>query len=218
MNTLLHIDSSSDLKRSLTRKLTAEFVAAWRASRTGETVIHRDLVRAPVAAPGRELFEALALGSGATPSDAERRALALSNALTDEWFEAEALVLGIPVAAFSVPAAFKAWLDQVAATGRAKGGSLQGALKGKKVLVVAGMEAGDLDAARTYHEGYLRHVLGTFGISDLAYVPVIRPSIKTPESFMLALEEARLALRATLERWNADEEAAAREVPNKAAA
>ena len=218
MNTLLHIDSSADLKRSITRKLSAEFVAAWRSSRSGETVIHRDLVRAPVPVPGRELFEALSLSGAATPSEADRRALALSNGLTDELFEAEVLVLGVPVTAFSVPAAFKAWIDQVSANGRARGRSRHGSLKGTKVLAIATVDAEDREAGRTFHEAYLRHALGAFGITDVAYVPVTRPAAHTPGAEALVLEEARVALRSTLERWNADDGAALREEANQAAA
>ena len=218
MNTLLHIDSSADLKRSITRKLSAEFVAAWRSSRSGETVIHRDLVRAPVTVPGRELFEALALSPAAKPSENDRRAIALSNGLTDELFEAEAIVLGVPVVAFSVPAAFKAWIDQIAANGRARGSNRQGALKGKKVLIIATVDADDREAARSFHEAYLRHALGAFGITDVAYVPVTRPAAHVPGAEALALEEARVALRATLERWNVEDGVVLREEANKAAA
>jgi FMN-dependent NADH-azoreductase len=214
MRTLLHIDSSPDLRHSLTRKLTAEFVASWRASRTRETVIHRDLVRAPVALPGGDLFEAKTRSPGATPSEAEARALGVANALTDELFEAEALVLGVPVTAFSVPAAFKAWLEQVSATGRARGG----ALKGRKVLVVASVDAEDREAARAFHEAYLRHAFGAFGMVDVAYAPVVRAAANNPAEESLALEEARVALRSTLERWNAEEHAALREELAQAAA
>jgi FMN-dependent NADH-azoreductase len=91
-----------------------------------------------------------------------------------------------------------------------------GALKGRKALVIATLEASDREAARTFHEGYLRQVLGAFGITDVTWVPV--PRAQAPEAAVLALEEARVAMRATLERWNADEDEAAREVPNKAAA
>lgn len=216
MRTLLHIDSSSDLRRSLTRKLTAEFVAAWRATRTRETVIHRDLVRAPVALPGSDLFDAKALAAGATPSETEARALSVANGLADEVFEAEALVLGVPVTAFSAPAAFKAWLEQVFATGRAQRGA--GALKGRKALVIASVDARDREAARAFHEGWLRHALGEFGIVDVAYVPVTRAAAHDAAAESLALEEARVALRSTLERWNVEEHEALREERVQAAA
>lgn len=224
MRTLLHIDSSSNLRTSLSRKLTAEFVAAWRATRTRETVIHRDLVRAPVPLPGSDLFEARTLSPGATPSEAEAKALALANALTDEVFEAEALVLGVPVTAFSAPAAFKAWLEQVAATGRAQrraangAAARGGALQGRKVVVVASVDAEDREAARAFHEAYLRHALGAFGMTDLAYVPVTRVVSNDPAAEALALEEARVILRSTLHRWNAEEQAALREELAQAAA
>jgi FMN-dependent NADH-azoreductase len=218
MRTLLHIDSSPDLRRSLTRKLTAEFVAAWRGTRTRETVIHRDLVRAPVALPGSDLFEARTLSPGATPSEGEARALGVANALTDEVFEAEALVLGVPVTALSVPASFKAWLEQVSATGRAQGRARGGALKGRKVVVVASMDAGEREPARAFHEAYLRQAFAAFGIADVAYVPVVRAASNNPAEESLALEEARVVLRSTLERWNAEENAALREELAQAAA
>jgi FMN-dependent NADH-azoreductase len=214
MNTLLHIDSSIAPRGSVSHKLTAEFVAAWRATRSGEKVIYRDLDRAPVPAIDHNLRAAVGAAPGVLKSDDQKRALAVSNLLVDELVEAGALVLGVPVAAFSVPATFKAWLDQVARADRVLRGG--GALKGRKALVIATLDPSDREAARTFHEGYLRQVLGAFGIADVAWVPV--PRAQAPEAAALALEEARMALRATLERWNADEEEAAREVPNKAAA
>jgi FMN-dependent NADH-azoreductase len=216
MNTLLHIDSSIAPRGSVSHRLTAEFVAAWRATRSGEKVIYRDLDRAPVPAIDHNLSAAVSAAPGVLMPDDQKRALAVSNLLIDELVEAGALVLGVPVTAFSVPATFKAWLDQVARDRVLRGG---GALKGRKALVVATLGSSDPSekaAAKTFHEGYLRQVLGAFGITDVTWVPV--PRAQAPEAAALALEEARMALRATLERWNADEDEAAREVPNKAAA
>ena len=228
MNTLLHIDSSATPRGSVSHKLTAEFVAAWRASRTGEKVIYRDLDKAPVPAVNHDLLAALAAGPGTLLNDDQKRALALSNHLVDELFQADAYVLGVPVYNFTVPGAFKAWIDQVARRDRVlKGGpqGRQGVFGDKKVLVIASRkdDAGheDPQAGWDFHEPYLRKVFEFLGVKDFAYVPVIQNPLQAgPEAQAAALEKARVSMREVLTRWNAEAAAAhtVHEAPHKAAA
>ncbi len=44
--------------------------------------------------------------------------LALSDTLIGEIFAADVILLGIPMHNFSVPASFKAWIDQIARAGK----------------------------------------------------------------------------------------------------
>jgi FMN-dependent NADH-azoreductase len=220
MNTLLHIDSSATARGSVSRKLTAEFTAAWRASRAGEKVIYRDLDKAPVHAIDHSLLTALAAAPGALLNDDQRRALALSDHLVDELFEADAYVLGVPVYNFSVPGVFKAWIDQVARKGRVLQASpqgLQGALRGKKVLVFATrtQEAGGdvLRAEPDFHEPFLRTIFEYFGVKDFAYIPVVQNILRSAPELQAAhlaaqLEKARVSMREVLVRWNAEAAAA----------
>ena len=78
--------------------------------------------------------------SNAYRKDAQRKMLALSDSLIDEVLSADVIVLGIPMHNFSVPATFKAWIDQIARAGKTFSYTDQG-LKGlipsdKKVIAI----------------------------------------------------------------------------------
>jgi len=215
MNTLLHIDSSATPRGSVSHKLTAEFTAAWRASRAGEKVIYRDLDKSAVPPVDHHLIAALNAAPGTLLNDDQKRALALSNHLADDLFDADAYVLGVPVVNLSVPAVFKAWIDQVARKGRVLQSGRQGApaaLGDKKVLVIA-THKGEFGengprAGEDFHEAYLRKVFETFGIKDFSYVLVNQGVVHSAPDLQAAhlaaeLEKARTALREVLARWNA---------------
>ena len=83
------------------------------------------------------------------------------------------LVIGLPIYNFTLTAQLKNWLDQIARAGlsfRYTETGPEGLLKGKRAIIAytaAGTPMGsDLDFA----SGYLRHMLGFLGISDVEFV------------------------------------------------
>ena len=107
-NTILHIDASARREGSATRDLSNRIVKHLGAAR----IIRRDL-----ATPLPLLTEAW-INANFTPadqrSDAQRDQLTLSDTLVTELQDADTIVIGLPIYNFSVPAAFKAWIDLVA--------------------------------------------------------------------------------------------------------
>ena len=106
-------------------------------------------------------------------SAAQHSVLALSDTLVGELVDAETIVIGLPVYNFSVPASLKAWIDLVARVGvtfRYTPNGPEGLLKGKRAIIAmasGGTAAGsDIDFA----SGYLRHVLGFIGITDVTLI------------------------------------------------
>ena len=86
---------------------------------------------------------------------------------------ADTLVIGLPVYNFFLPSQLKTWLDQIARAGvsfRYTAEGPEGLLTGKRAFVAytaAGTPMGsDLDHA----SGYLRHMLGFLGITDVTFV------------------------------------------------
>jgi FMN-dependent NADH-azoreductase len=217
MNTLLHIDSSANPRGSVSHKLTAEFTAAWRASRAGEKVIYRDLDRSPVPSISHQLTSALGAAPGVILSEEQKRALTVSNILVNELFDADAYVFGVPMYNFSIPGVFKDYIDQVARRDRGvipETGRV-GKLAAKKVIVIATRARGPVHdgADGDFHEPYLRKVFGYFGVADFTYVPVIQEAASAaPEIQAAHLETARARLRETLARWNAETAQAAHPV------
>src|SRR5215475_11552948 len=83
MPTLLHVDSSPLYGRSVSRQLTAEFVAQWKASHPDGTVVDRDISATAIAPINAEW-----IGAMYTPEEArspqQKELLALSDSLITE--------------------------------------------------------------------------------------------------------------------------------------
>ena len=111
-STLLHIDVSARVERSISRDLSAKFIDTWMKARPDDKVIRRDIGKNP---PGFVTEEWIA--AGFTPSEkrtsAHRAVLAESDELIAELAAADIVVLGTPMYNYGMPAALKAWVDQV---------------------------------------------------------------------------------------------------------
>ncbi|MEL6794138.1 MAG: NAD(P)H-dependent oxidoreductase, partial [Pseudomonadota bacterium] len=105
---ILRIDASMRRDGSTTRMLSDELVAALSAG----TVVTRDL------ADGIDLIDEAWIGANFTDpaerTDEQKARLAGSDALVEEIEAADTLVIGVPIYNFGVPAALKAWIDQIA--------------------------------------------------------------------------------------------------------
>src|SRR5690242_19668882 len=119
MTILLHIDASARPGRSdrqvhgsHTRRLSARFVERWAAARPDDTVVYRDVGQHPPAAVSGQWIHA-AFTPPAVREPWMRDALAASDALVDELVSADLIVAGVPMYNFGMPAAFKAYIDQV---------------------------------------------------------------------------------------------------------
>jgi FMN-dependent NADH-azoreductase len=163
MKTLLHIDSSANTKRSVSRALTTGFAEDWLKAGSGNKVAYRDLNTSPVPVVTSDLLEAIYSPAGTELGGEKRAALDVSDALVDEFLAADAYVFGVPMYNFTVPGSFKAYIDQVVRMGRTVGRGakgLEGLVKGKKMLIVS-TRSGDYAKGGPregwdFHEPYLR--------------------------------------------------------------
>ena len=118
MSKLLHIDSSILGGNSVSRQLTAQIVASWRASHPATEVSYLDLA---VNTPSHLSTESLGfrLPAGADDlSEVQQRENALSEALVAQFLAADVLVVGAPLYNFAIPTQLKAWIDRIAQVGR----------------------------------------------------------------------------------------------------
>jgi FMN-dependent NADH-azoreductase len=175
MPTLLHLDSSP-LESAVSRELTKEFVATWKAAHPDGTVIYRDLARTqnqPLDA--QWIYSVYTPDSARTPE--QQAALTLSNELISELEKADEYVFGVSMHNFTIPGTLKLWLDQIirkdetftyGATGP------QGLLIGKKAtfLVATGgiYQLGTPTGAYNFIEPYLKTVFGFLGVTDATFV------------------------------------------------
>jgi FMN-dependent NADH-azoreductase len=177
MSKLLHIDSSILGGNSVSRQLTAQIVASWRAAHPATEVSYLDLA---VSAPGH--FSADAMGFRLPPtsdqlSETQQRENALSEALVSQFLAADVLVIGAPLYNFSIPSQLKAWIDRIAQVGRTFAYTDKGpvGLAGGKTIIVASARGGmystsDAGNAMEHQESYLKTVFGFFGVTDVRIV------------------------------------------------
>ena len=111
MTTILRIDASARSERSLTRRLADAFVASWRQRLPDTQVIVRDVGRTPPPAVSEEWIAAAFAGENRTPE--QRALLTLSDELIEEVESADLIVMSVPMYNYGMPAALKAWFDQV---------------------------------------------------------------------------------------------------------
>jgi FMN-dependent NADH-azoreductase len=179
MPTLLHIDASPQSDRSVSRQLTEEFAVAWKQSNPGGQIIYRALGHNPVPLV-TETFIAAVYTPPEMRSPELRAAISTSNQLISELQTATDYVFGVPMYNFSVPAGFKAYIDQIVVPGRtyayaADGsGSRIGLLKGKKATVIMSRgwlyRDGSPLSSCNLQESWIRMILGFVGVTDLEFV------------------------------------------------
>ncbi|MGW7536543.1 FMN-dependent NADH-azoreductase, partial [Amycolatopsis sp. NPDC054798] len=183
---LLHVDSSADREASVSRRLGALFAEEWR--RGGGTVRYRDVSAEPVP-PLREAYArlgrrverkgALSLKDIAAliADDDEQREWDLTLPLVNEVREARAVLLGVPMYNFGIPATLKAWIDRISFPGvfvdPESGRKL---LADKDFVIVAARGGGYGPGAPRekfeFQASYLRAYLGDKGVEPdrLAFV------------------------------------------------
>ena len=168
MTHVLRIDASMRRDGSVTRELADRVIE--RLDPAGVT--RRDL------ADGVPLVDETWIGANFTDpaerTEAQRAGLAPSDAMIAELQAADTVVIGLPVYNFGVPAAFKAWIDQIArarVTFRYTEDGPVGLLEGKRAIVVVASGGTPVDSAIDFATPYVRHVLGFVGISDLTVIP-----------------------------------------------
>jgi FMN-dependent NADH-azoreductase len=197
--TLLHIDASPRSARSRSRQLGQQFTAAWRAARADSRIVSRDVGHEPPPF----ITEAWVEGAFAPEdeqSPAAREAIAVSNRYVDELLAADELVITTPIYNLSLPAALKAWLDQIVRAGRTfamDGGGFKGLAAGKRatVIVASGSDF-RLDTpggAYNFLEPYLRAILGFIGITDVRFVYAHSQNQGNPAGVQ-ALADAQVAV------------------------
>ena len=171
-HSILRIDASARREGSVSRDLTDRIVARFGPD---AQVTIRDLAR------GLPLIDEAWVGANFTPADqrsAEQRAtLALSDELVAELKAADTIVIGLPIYNFGVPAALKAWVDQVARAGvtfKYSEYGPQGLLEGKRAIVAVASGGTEAGSEIDFATGYIRHVLAFIGITEVDFVTADR--------------------------------------------
>ncbi len=166
-HTILRIDASARKTDSVSRDLSDRIIARFNDAE----VIIRDLAN-PL-----PLLDQDWVGANFTPADdrspEQKEKLKLSDQLVDELRAADTIVFGVPIYNFGVPAALKAWIDLISRVGETfqytETGPV-GLLEGKRAIIAVASGGTPVGSDMDFASGYLRHLLGFIGISEVTFI------------------------------------------------
>lgn len=175
---MLHLDSSARSLGSVSRVLGEELLLAWSAREPGLVVTYRDLNAEPLGFV-TDSWVAAAFSPSQTHDRGRQFALSRSEQLIGELEAADVLLVGAPMYNFGIPAALKAWVDQIVRLGRTfgyNGPEPVGLVHGKRAVVLA-TSGGDAlryeQLGLDFRTSYLRAILAFIGITQLDVVAVV---------------------------------------------
>lgn len=172
---ILRIDASmrkaGSISRDLSNKLINRLVGKQQICKNQCKVTIRDL------ADGIPLIDENWIKANFTAigerTAEQNKYLLASDALVEELNNADLIVIGLPIYNFGVPAAFKAWIDQVVRsklTFRYGENGPIGLMNNKKAYIVIASGGTKLGTDVDYISDYLQHFLGFIGITDVTII------------------------------------------------
>lgn len=190
---VLEISASGRRDGSASRRLSRELAHVIARRHETSEITRRDL------ADGVPFVDSGWIDAAFTPADerseAQRAALAESDRLVDEIFEADVLVIGTPMYNFGPPAALKAWIDMIARAGltfRYTQEGPVGLVNGKKAYVVVATGGVAVGSDADFLTPWLRLMLNFIGITDIEFIAADRLQADAGD----ALEAARREIAA----------------------
>lgn len=165
---ILRIDSSASRGHSVTRRLGDEVIRRLIQTHPDADFIERDL-----SGGIGFLSESWVQANMTSPIErarAQQEILAGSDQLVRELESADVILITAPIYNFSVPAVLKAWIDMIcraSLTFRYTENGPEGLLMDRPVYLVMASGGVPFGSSVDFASGYLRHILGFIGISDV---------------------------------------------------
>lgn len=205
---LLHVDASPKGATSNSRALSRFFVDQLDARLPALSVDYLDLAVEPAPAMD-ELFTAATYTPEADRTPDMRAALAPSDALCRRLLDADAMLFAMPMHNWTMPAAFKAFVDMIVRGGltyvATDDGRYVGTLGDKKMLFVttrgADLRPGTPFAAMDALTPSLRAAFGFIGVAHPRFVDAQPLQFARPVEREMALKRAERDLIAVAEQW-----------------
>lgn len=199
MAKLLRIDASARIKNSRSRILGDHAQMLWRQANPDGCITMRDLADGKIQILNGETINGYyALPSEMTPE--LKAAVAQSNELIAELKCADTLLITTPMYNFSIPAALKAWVDQISRNGQTflyEGEDYRGLLKANQAIIVctygtAEFQTGAKLVEADFLQPYLRFLLNSLGIGKINFIAAHGTS--NPETVENSLSTAKAEL------------------------
>jgi len=205
---LLHVDAGLRKAGSTSRDLARQFVDRLRRGVHQLSVEHLDLA----AVPPPHITEGFATATytpAAERTDAMRKALALSDGLCKSLLAADALLFVMPMHNWSMPSAFKAYIDAIVRGGITytvtPDGRFEGRLTNRKVLFLTtrgvDLRPGSPLAAMDALTPALRAAFGFIGVEDPVFVDAQPVQFASAELVADAVARAQSELDLIADQW-----------------
>ncbi len=178
MSNILLVLSSPRGEASYSTRVAKRLVEGLKAADPAARVAVRDLAAEPLPHIGAHFVSGTRAPSD-NPTAGQRVAVTCSDALIDELFAADTIVIASAMINFGLSSTLKSWIDHVTRAGKtfrySAEGVPEGLLKGKKAYIVesrGGIYSQGGGKAVDFQEPYLRHVLGFMGITDIEVIDI----------------------------------------------
>jgi FMN-dependent NADH-azoreductase len=205
MTHILHLDASPRGDRSISRTLSKEFIANWKATYPSDTVTYRDLGHHPVPLID-EPWIAAAYSAPDQHTPEQAAAIRPSNELVNEFLAADRYVFAVPMYDFSIPANFKAYLDQIVRPGRTFSvdeTGYKGMVHNKKMTIITAQGGTYPEGSSTHaydlQTPYLKLIFGFIGITEIDFVHADSLALGD-DARDLAIAKAQAALKVLVSR------------------
>ncbi|SAL53808.1 FMN-dependent NADH-azoreductase [Caballeronia humi] len=205
---IMHVDASAKRERSNSRALSRFFIEQLREEGVDVDLDYLDVaVNTPP-----HVTEAFAIATYTQASErtqAMKDTLAASDALCQRLLDADALVLAMPMYNWSMPSAFKAFVDSITRTGltyvNTADGRIDGQLGRQKVLFItsrgADLRPGTPFSSMDALTPSLKAAFGFLGVANPTFVDAQPLQFSDQQARTEALERARGELSAVAARW-----------------
>ncbi len=172
MKNILHITSSPRGEASNSTMLGRTVVDKLLWQYPGSTVVTNDVMNKDY-----DYLRNIHVVAYRLPEDQltpeQRQALRDSDEAVNQMFNADIIVISVPLYNFAIPAALKAWIDHIIRLGKTFSyhtGKPEGMLNGKKVYLTIASNGVYTDGPMKpmdHAEPYLRFILGFIGLTDI---------------------------------------------------
>jgi len=177
MTSILLVTSSPRGAASHSSRIARDLAAKLQAAAPGATLVTRDLAAEPLPHIDTDFASGLFTPEGQR-TEAQARAVAVSDAMVDELLAADAVVIATGIINFGIASTLKSWFDNIARAGRTfryTEAGPEGLVTGKKVyLVVASGGIYSEGPAQPFDHAvpHLRTLLGFLGMTGVDVIRV----------------------------------------------
>ncbi|MEM6711080.1 MAG: NAD(P)H-dependent oxidoreductase [Pseudomonadota bacterium] len=181
-STLLNVIASPRGEASISRQLADKVIE--KLSGPDTTVITRDV------SAGLPVVDGAWIGAAFGGDD--KSPLSTSETLVDEIKAADHIIIATPIWNFGVPAALKAWIDQIARAGltfKYTDNGPVGLLEGKRATIIVASGGTEAGSPVDFATPYLKHIMGFIGITDVDVVAADRLMVDAEASMAKAQQD-----------------------------